>query len=69
MADAALAVDEARDHKLAELRHIYDQLAEHQRFNQLDFYKPYPKQKEFHDLGGRYRERMPRVRASRSCSG
>lgn len=58
MADAALAVDEARDHKLAELRHIYDQLAEHQRFNQLDFYKPYPKQKEFHDLGGRYRERM-----------
>src|ERR1700676_1860763 len=33
-------------------------LAYAKKYNKLDFYKPYPKQKEFHDLGATKRERL-----------
>ena len=42
----------------AELAAITDELSRYERFNKLELYKPYNKQKEFHAAGSQYRERM-----------
>src|SRR5262249_30300837 len=49
------AVDSA---KLRELNAALEQLAQRQAENRLAFYKPYPKQAEFHRLGALHRERL-----------
>lgn len=42
---------------LRELLETLEAVDNRQRFRKLDFYKPYPKQKQFHDLGATKRER------------
>lgn len=44
--------------KLLELLETLEAIEERQKFRKLDFYKPYPKQKMFHDLGAVKRERL-----------
>lgn len=43
--------------KLEELLETLEAIELRQKFRKLDFYKPYPKQKQFHDLGATKRER------------
>lgn len=43
---------------LKELLETLEAVEERQKFRKLDFYKPYPKQKQFHDLGAIKRERL-----------
>jgi len=52
----AEAVDD--DELLVELNILAGQLEEIERFNKLQYYRPYPKQLEFHRLGKKRRERM-----------
>lgn len=44
--------------KLKEVLEVLEAVDERQTFRKLDFYKPYPKQKMFHDLGATKRERL-----------
>lgn len=44
--------------QLRELLETLEAVEERQKFRKLDFYKPYPKQKQFHDLGATKRERL-----------
>lgn len=41
-----------------ELLDALEKLADHHKYNRLDFYQPYPKQKAFFDLGATKQERM-----------
>lgn len=43
--------------KLEDILEVLEAVDERQTFRKLDFYKPYPKQKMFHDLGRTKRER------------
>lgn len=44
--------------ELQELLKALEQLDEHQRFNRYEYFKPYPKQRRFFDLGAEKRERL-----------
>lgn len=44
--------------KLREILETLEAVNERQTYRKLDFYKPYPKQKMFHDLGATKRERL-----------
>ena len=44
--------------ELRELEKTLEAAANLRKFRKLDFYKPYPKQTEFHDAGLRWRERL-----------
>lgn len=43
--------------KLRETLDLLEAIENRQKFRKLDFYKPYPKQRQFHDLGALKRER------------
>jgi hypothetical protein len=47
-----------RAEQLLELRDRLKALAEARRLNRLAAYRPYAKQREFHELGARYRKRL-----------
>lgn len=44
--------------QLTELLETLEAVEQRQKFRKLDYYKPYPKQKQFHDLGATKRERL-----------
>ena len=44
--------------KAAELQELLDKLDRHRTYNQLDWYEPVPKQKDFHNAGQTHRQRM-----------
>lgn len=52
------AIDDLASLSDEELLDTLEKLAEHQRFNKLDFYKPYPKQREFYKMGATKQERL-----------
>lgn len=47
-----------RPEELKELLETLEAVEERQTYRKLDFYKPYPKQQTFHDLGSHKRERL-----------
>ena len=49
---------EEEDEHVAELAQITGELEQYHAYNKLELYKPYPKQKDFHNSGLQYRERM-----------
>src|SRR5690242_501207 len=49
----------ADDSKLETLQSLLtDELSRRQSENKLNYYRPYPTQKKFHDAGAKYRERL-----------
>jgi phage terminase large subunit-like protein len=53
-----MSTDENDTAKLNELNELLERLEQHKTYNQLDWYEPAPKQKEFHNAGKRFRQRM-----------
>jgi hypothetical protein len=47
-----------RERALKEFHALAEAEAKHRRENRLDQYRPYPKQREFHDAGLQHRERL-----------
>lgn len=50
--------DEDRQKKLQELMELMEHVQDYQQHNQLEWYRPVPKQAEFHRLGSQFRQRM-----------
>ena len=44
--------------KVKELHELLETVQQHQTYNQLDWYRPVPKQQEYHAAGDQYRQRM-----------
>jgi len=47
-----------KDEKLQRVHHLVEQLNQHKLYSQLEWYEPVPKQREFHDAGKQFRQRM-----------
>ena len=52
------STDEEQEERIAELAQITEELEQYHLYNKLTLYKPYPKQKDFHNSGSEFRERM-----------
>jgi len=50
--------EEIKKRKVQELHDLLNQVQDHQVYNQLEWYRPVPKQLEFHKLGATHRQRM-----------
>jgi len=53
-----MADEQSDEAKLRELHDLLEAVQHHQTTNQIEWYRPVPKQAEFHKLGGQFQQRM-----------
>jgi len=53
-----MAEDQSDEAKLRELHDLLEAVQHHQQTNQIEWYRPVPKQAEFHEAGATYQQRM-----------
>ena len=51
-------MEQTHENKVQELHELLETVQQHQTYNQLEWYRPVPKQLEYHEAGQKYRQRM-----------